>query len=249
MKRYYLLVLVIILVGVFFVSTVNDYSYKEKAYLTLTFDDGYKCVYTEVLPIFKKYNQKGTVYIITNLTGKIFEKETLMNWSEIKELREHGFEIGSHTSNHKDLTGLSEEEIEKELKGSKEDLWERGIYAESLAIPYGKYNKKIESIAREYYSSVRPSFWGYNSPSNIDRYNLKSKWITNQTNISTIKSWIDEAVEDKKWLILMLHKVNKENSQYSISPAELEEIVKYSSSKSIEIKTVSEIINKNFLKN
>lgn len=226
--------------GVFLLNPANDQ--EPKSYLTLAFDDGYKSVYTEVLPIFKEYNVSGTAYIITNLTGKEFEGRELMNWSEIRELQEYGFEIGSHTANHKDLTLLSEEGVNRELKSSKEALWEKGIYAVSLAIPYGKYNQEVESAAKEYYSSVRPSVWGYNNLSSVDRYNLRSKWITNETGVSTVKSWIGEAVEEKKWLILVFHRIEEEESQYSMSPEEIKEIVEYAKSRSIEIGTVSEII-------
>jgi len=242
MKKHYLLSLIIVLIAVFSINVVNN-SKPEKAYLTFTFDDGYKSIYTEVLPIFKKYNLRGTVYVITNLTGKEFENEKLMNWSEINELQEYGFEIGCHSANHIDLTDLNEKEIRSELRISKEKLLEEGILVKSLAIPYGKYNEKIKNIAKEYYSSVRASVWGYNDLSNIDKYNLKSKWITNETKVSTIKSWIDEAVEEKKWVILMFHKIGEEDSLYSISPNKFEEIIKYMKLKKIEIKTISEIVD------
>jgi len=230
------------LVAIFFANPANDN--EPKTYLTFTFDDGYKSVYTEVLPIFMEYNISGTVYVITNFVGKEFEGRELMNWSEINELQKHGFEIGSHTANHKDLTLLSEKKVKKELKDSKETLWEKGINAVSLAIPYGKYNEDVKNLTKEYYRSVRSSVWGYNDLSNLDKYNLRSKWITNQTSISAVKSWIEEAAKEKKWLILMFHMVEEERSQYSISAEELEEIVKYAKSKDIEIKTVSELIGR-----
>ncbi len=223
---------------------INEKIVYNKPYITFTFDDGYEDIFTNALPIFKKHNISATSYTITGLVGKEFENQKLMNWSQIRELQKNGFEIGSHTINHSDLTELDSSSITKELKSSKETLIEQGFNVTSLSIPYGKYNNEIEEIAKKYYSSVRPSIWGFNSISNIDRYKLKSIWIVNSTSIEEIKGWVDEAKANNYWLIFMLHLVREDkNSKYSISPKDLEETISYIKSKNIEIKTISEVMD------
>jgi len=224
---------------------INEKSVCNEPYVTFTIDDGYEDVFINALPIFKKYNISATSYIITGLIGEKFENQKLMNWSQIRELQKNGFEIGSHTINHLDLTELNYSSIVEELKLSKEILTTHGFNVTSLSIPYGKYNNKIENIAKEYYESVRPSIWGLNSPSNMDKYKLKSVWIVNSTSIEEMKSWVDEAQTNNRWLIFMLHLVREDkNSEYSISPKNLEDIIKYIKSKNIEIKTTSEVLAK-----
>jgi peptidoglycan/xylan/chitin deacetylase (PgdA/CDA1 family) len=69
---------------------------------------------------------------------------------EIVTIYKMGFEIGSHTVNHLDLTRLSDEHIKKELKESKEEL-EALINDKvvSLSIPYGLWNIRVLKIAKE----------------------------------------------------------------------------------------------------
>jgi len=244
MKKKIVILIFLIIIIVFSVKMLNEKCVCNKPYVTFTFDDGYEDIFTNALPIFKKYNVSATCYIITGLVGKEFENQKLMNWSHIKELQENGFEIGSHTVNHLDLTKLNSSSIVKELSFSKETLIDHGFNVSSISIPYGKYNDKIEKIAKKYYTSVRPSIWGFNSLCDFDRYNLKSFWITNSTSIETIKSLIDECQKNNYWLIFMLHLVREDkNSEYSISPKDLEYIIKYIKSKNIEIKTISEVID------
>ncbi len=50
------------------------------------------------------------------------ERYAFMTWDEVREMKEAGMEIGSHTQNHYLLNMLSEEESYRELKGSKEVL-------------------------------------------------------------------------------------------------------------------------------
>jgi len=74
----------------------------------------------------------------------------VMGWKEIKAMRDNGFEIGSHTINHVRLDGVSEEDMRKELKQSKEiickELIEEGI---SFCYPNGNYNNVVINCVKE----------------------------------------------------------------------------------------------------
>ncbi len=45
-----------------------------------------------------------------------------MNWNNIQTLEEEGYEIGSHSMDHKRLSKLSEEELKYEIIESKRCL-------------------------------------------------------------------------------------------------------------------------------
>ena len=234
-----LFILLILVLGLFLPRVGNH----QQAYISLTFDDGYTDVYNNVLPILEKYKIAGTFYIIAGLVGKEFEGQKLMNWREIKELEKRGNEVGSHTFDHPYLTKLNEASVKKELGQSKKILQEKGFNATSLAIPYGDYNKKVEKIAKKYYSSVRTSKWGINSFLSIDKYNLMAMPVRKVTKLSEVKSWIDKCQRSNGWLILMFHLVRKNKKlEYSISPNDLKEIIKYIKRENIKIKTVSEVL-------
>ena len=74
----------------------------------------------------------------------------MISKEEFKALKNKNIEIGSHSHTHTLLTTLSDEEIEFELRHSKEILQE--ILQEEVAIiayPNGDFNEKVETKARE----------------------------------------------------------------------------------------------------
>jgi peptidoglycan/xylan/chitin deacetylase (PgdA/CDA1 family) len=120
-------------------------------YISLTFDDGYKSQYTDMLPILEKYGLKGTFYVITGLIGA----PHYLNEDQLKELYLRGHEIGSHTVSHRHLTTLKAKTIEWELERSKRFLAEKGISVNTLAYPYGDYLPRVGDICKKYYIAAR----------------------------------------------------------------------------------------------
>jgi len=239
-------IILILILTLFFAVLFIDDSEEEcnNSYVTFTFDDGYEDTYLEAGTIFKENNVSATVYIITGLVGGYFENYKLMNWNQIEDLKKNGWEIGSHTVNHIDLTMISKEEIDKELKDSKIDLKKFGYEVRTLSIPYGAYNSEIKEISKHYYDATRPSVWGSNYYNDIDRYNLKSYWIVNSTNIDEITSLIDQTEVDNQWIIFMIHHVSYDkNITYVISPEDITFLIDYIKKKDINIKTMSEVLD------
>jgi len=112
----------------------------------LTFDDGHWDLYTDVLPILKKYNVKATAYIITNyLDGSDF-----LSTDQLLKLSSSGyFEIGSHTLNHVWLKGRGSQQVQNEVQKSKkilEDLIKKPVV--SFAYPYGAFDQQAEDIVK-----------------------------------------------------------------------------------------------------
>ena len=127
----------------------------------ITFDDGYKDLIENALPLLKKYNFKATCLIVTNLIGKsnmwdehnndIKDKE-LMNLSDIDFWLKNGMNIGSHSKNHKKLTLLNQKDAKDEIINSKTELESlTGTSINSFCYPYGLYNENIVNIVRDKY--------------------------------------------------------------------------------------------------
>jgi len=110
-----------------------------KNYVVLTFDDGYRDFYTDVLPILKKYNAKATIYLVYNFLDN---PNYLYTWQVNEIIDSKLVEIGSHTLNHTYLKGMTEEIIVNEINGSKFELENAfNIKINSFAYPYGAYNE------------------------------------------------------------------------------------------------------------
>jgi peptidoglycan/xylan/chitin deacetylase (PgdA/CDA1 family) len=120
----------------------------------ITFDDGFESFYSRAFPALEDNNMKVTVFPIAGYVGKlslwdILPPQPHMNKAQIREISDHGHEIGSHTFTHANLTFLSDADIERELADSKrllEDI--TGKQVTSLSFPYGSWNKRVWEKAR-----------------------------------------------------------------------------------------------------
>jgi len=121
-------------------------------YVVLTFDDGYRNVFTNALPILRKYGFCATLYLPTNLIGtKSLKGEDRLCWDEPRELRNSGIAIGSHTVNHLQLKVLKREEIEYEIRSSKEKIEENlgeTIYSFSYPYAFPESDKELKIYLR-----------------------------------------------------------------------------------------------------
>lgn len=126
--------------------------YKEpipKRSVVITIDDGYRSTYDIVYPIMKRHGFRATLFIYTAFVGA---SRNAVKWEHLREMKDYGFEIGSHTIGHIDLTKRLPAEgdeaylhrITKELKGSKDILDAKlGQNTDIIAFPYGKSNKDV----------------------------------------------------------------------------------------------------------
>ena len=126
-----------------------------KKALVITIDDGYRSVYDIAFPILKKYGFTATLFVYADFIGIPGSSVT---WEQLKEMKSSGFEVGSHTLSHSNLTikrkGESEEtyieRIKKELALSKQ-LIDKKLHQDTIAIafPYGAYNRKVLGLCEE----------------------------------------------------------------------------------------------------
>ena len=136
--------------------------------IMISFDDGYKTVYTNLLPVLykleKKYNQKIKVVLFINpgtLAKQGSNDLTHLGCQELREGLEKGFyDIQSHGENHKKLTKLTHRKLvnellqaQTELRECTKDLDREHNVASHLAYPYGAYNAQVKLYASKYYLS------------------------------------------------------------------------------------------------
>jgi len=124
---------------------VNDAPLPEKP-IVLTFDDGYRSMYTTVYPLLKERGWSGTFYCIANCRWS----DNFLLEDMIAEMAANGMEIGSHTSKHRELNTLSAEDVLYELSDSKDVLSSiTGKEITMLCYPAGRYNDDTKTTASE----------------------------------------------------------------------------------------------------
>ncbi|MGD2125781.1 MAG: polysaccharide deacetylase family protein [Desulfobacteraceae bacterium] len=126
----------------------------EKA-VVITIDDGYRSAYDRAYPMLKKYGFVATFFIYTDFVGR---SDIAITWDQLKAMKADGFEIGSHTLTHCDLTKKEEgedvetylAEVRRQLLLSKQiidkKLDQNTVY---LAFPYGEYDHRILNLCEQ----------------------------------------------------------------------------------------------------
>jgi peptidoglycan/xylan/chitin deacetylase (PgdA/CDA1 family) len=131
---------------------------KEEKNVALTFDDAYQNVIINGLSIMKEYGFKATVFVVSDFVGKEnlwdvnlgFRGFRHMGWKDLRYLVKLGFEIGSHSHAHPDLTKISDSEVKEELSRSKNTLEDKlGVPVRFISYPFGRYSKRVKQIAQE----------------------------------------------------------------------------------------------------
>jgi peptidoglycan/xylan/chitin deacetylase (PgdA/CDA1 family) len=134
--------------------------------LAVTFDDAFASVIERAKPILASLELPGTVFVPTAFMA---ERQPLkwdgidqwlqtpdadellgMDWSDLGELSEHGWEIGSHTCSHPHLMALDDSGVHAELADSLEQCRAKlGGRCQTIAYPYGEVDRRVATIAKD----------------------------------------------------------------------------------------------------
>ena len=133
--------------------------------LAVTFDDALSSVHRKALPILRELRVPATVFAPTALvgSGRPFAWPHIdrwlgtehegelegMTWDELAELRDAGWEIGSHSATHPRLTGAGDDQLAAELRDSRRAIEERlESPCRSIAYPYAAVDDRVAAAAR-----------------------------------------------------------------------------------------------------
>jgi peptidoglycan/xylan/chitin deacetylase (PgdA/CDA1 family) len=108
--------------------------------IIITIDDGHENAYVHAYPILEEYGFDAVVYVVANRlwsTGCLSAEQLI-------ELSEAGWEVGSHSLTHADLTTRAEREMRLEIFGSREQLEANlGREVTSFAYPFGAFSPEV----------------------------------------------------------------------------------------------------------
>lgn len=146
----------------------------------VTFDDGYQSVGTVAFPRMQEFKVPGTSFVCTGLVGTdlrlphdaanpVRDHMKVMDWGQLRQLREAGWHIGGHTINHSRLSDLHGSELVNEvsepLVALKERLSEPNV---AMAYPFGGEGdisaEGILAVKQAGYAAHLSDFGGENFP-------------------------------------------------------------------------------------
>lgn len=202
--------------------------------VTFLFDDGAKDVHENAFPIMG--DLPGVVYMITGYVNGT----TYMSLDQLKELHDAGWEIAAHSVTHPMLTDVSDADLLWELETSRDWIRDNGFQRgmDHFAVPGGAWGDREAKVAATLYDTVRPTSSGYNVVP-YDRMNLRSKVITLDTPPQTIIDWINQAINEGTWLMLMFHQVDESSYIYTYHPDDFAQVVAHAK-KSLPVVTLTE---------
>ena len=128
--------------------------------IILTFDDGYRDNYTNLLPLMQQYGYRGVLYLLGDFElrhnawdlaeNPAEPRAELMSESQKRAFVEAGWEIGAHTQTHPRLAALPPAAAAAEISRSKAELELRlGTAIQSFAYPYGDINPETKRLVAE----------------------------------------------------------------------------------------------------
>ncbi|MFD6250146.1 polysaccharide deacetylase family protein [Streptomyces roseolus] len=120
----------------------------------VTFDDGYEGVHRYALPVLARYSFPSTVFVTSgwlpgrHATGGALD--TMLSWSQVRELADAGTEIGGHSHSHPQLDQLDARRLRFEALRCRELIGEElGTAPDSFAYPYGYSSRRVRAAVRE----------------------------------------------------------------------------------------------------
>lgn len=132
---------------------------------SVTFDDGLRSVVASAWPVLARHGVVGTVFLPTQFIGREAPVDwpvidqwiggphegelTPMTWDDARALVDAGWEVGSHTCTHPDLSALDEAALRSELVDSRRECEDQlGVPCRALAYPYGRADRRVMAAAR-----------------------------------------------------------------------------------------------------
>lgn len=180
-----------------FLETVEGRREGSKNEILLTFDDGYEGIAGSLAPALEARNVPALVFLVSSFAGLENRWELYwpgrrfrhMGWDEVLDLAGRGFDFGSHTCTHRDLTRLPRDSLREELVRSKKELEGRlGRPVWSLSYPFGRTHGGVREEAR--LAGYRAAFTMYPSGSNgiVDRFALRREGVYIIDTITCLRS-------------------------------------------------------------
>jgi peptidoglycan/xylan/chitin deacetylase (PgdA/CDA1 family) len=115
--------------------------------IVISFDDGYPSHTKTARPVLAKHHWPGVLFLELR---NVDNPESGLRTSMVKSLLASGWELGSHTITHPNLTTLDAAQLEEEVAGSRKQISKKfGVPIDFFCYPAGKYDDTVVAAVED----------------------------------------------------------------------------------------------------
>jgi peptidoglycan/xylan/chitin deacetylase (PgdA/CDA1 family) len=225
-------------------SAALSFSIINQGFVSLTFDDGYYSAYSKGIPILDAVGIKCTFYTITTLVNDTYDG--YVTQAQLQTLYKNGHEIGNHTRTHPDLTLVTPTQLTSEASGAEGDF--AALFnlpaPQTFAYPYDQYNDTVvAAVQASGVRGARDSDYGGANNATSNPFLLDSQpseYDLGTDSVATVTGWIQQAVANKMWVIILWHRVDETGNPISVPSTVIQGVVDYINANGVYVATDSE---------
>ena len=180
---------------------ICKYKDDKHAAVSLTFDDGIIDHATLVAPHLNDLGLRGTFWII----GKnVATSPEFLGWNHISSMARYGHEISNHSWTHPDLTKLTPEEIEEEVRLCDEALAKAlgGKKPRTFCFPFNAHNAVVDSICGAGRVGMRV-------------FQEAQGQVNSHSTPESLRIWLQNTIDNGEWGVTMTHGIHNGWDQWN----------------------------------
>ncbi|MBC7893991.1 MAG: polysaccharide deacetylase family protein [Cytophagaceae bacterium] len=187
------------------------------AQITITFDDGWKTTITNAYPVLRDLGLKGNVAVNPQPIDERWSSYMVL--ADLNALKAAGWSIVSHSTSHPDLTTLTADALDRELKESQAWVQAKGFGPTNVFIvPFHSWGARERTAIAKYYKYAR----GYTvdqfyperyvkmpitTPLDLTAYEPEFAPFTTAAGRASTMAKVKRAIDEGNYLDLMFHKI------------------------------------------
>ncbi len=210
--------------------------------VTFVFDDGYMAVWQNIVPLLQKTQVPGVFAIcIDGENIESTEDLSVQSWSEWLTLKDSGHEIAAHTLTHCNLTEISDQALDRELREPHERLG-----ATTVVYPGGSNNERVRQAARYYYQAGRTVNSGFETVPPKNAFELKSfNYSRRNWSLAKANARVVWAMLANSWIIETYHMLSDSevNLMHHVPLREFKRHLSFINNLPVSVKTIQDVVS------
>jgi peptidoglycan/xylan/chitin deacetylase (PgdA/CDA1 family) len=206
--------------------------------ISFTFDDAPSSAFDVGRRILEENNGRGTYFVSLGLMDQVTEIGEIAGLDRLQAAQRAGHELGCHTFDHVDAWHVSRERYIASVDANRKALEQHLPASRFRSFAYPKSGAKlaVKADLEQRFLCCRGGGQGINSGV-VDRNLLNACFLDSKGGIemSFVRDLIAQNARSRGWLIFAAHEIADSGSQFRITPAFFETVVREAAASGAEL--------------